>query len=47
VSDRSDFNARGWLNAHVNMETGVGVPASRPRGAPTLERITTLLKYLG
>jgi dihydrofolate synthase/folylpolyglutamate synthase len=34
------------LNSHVNMETGVGVPA-RPRGAPTLERITTLLKYLG
>jgi dihydrofolate synthase / folylpolyglutamate synthase len=39
---------REWLDAHVNMETGVGVPAPvRQRGAPTLERITTLLKYLG
>jgi dihydrofolate synthase/folylpolyglutamate synthase len=28
------------------METGVGMPA-RPRGAPTLERISLLLKYLG
>ena len=39
---------RDWLDAHVNLETGVGVPAPvRQRGAPTLERISTLLKYLG
>jgi dihydrofolate synthase/folylpolyglutamate synthase len=46
-SDRESFDARRWLNSHVNLETGVGVPASRPRGAPTLERISTLLTYLG
>jgi dihydrofolate synthase/folylpolyglutamate synthase len=39
---------RAWLDAHVNLETGVGVPApARERGAPTLERISTLLRYLG
>ena len=39
---------RAWLDAHVNLETGVGVPAPvRERGAPTLERINTLLLYLG
>ena len=39
---------RAWLDAHVNLETGVGVPApTRERGAPTLERISTLLQYLG
>ena len=39
---------RAWLDAHVNLETGVGVPApARERGAPTLERISTLLQYLG
>ncbi len=32
----------------MNLETGVGVPAAtRRRGAPTLERIGTLLQYLG
>ena len=41
------LSAREWLDAHVNLETGVGVPAARERGAPTLERITTLLQYLG
>jgi dihydrofolate synthase/folylpolyglutamate synthase len=47
VSDRSTFDAHAWLDGHVNLETGVGVPRSRPRGAPTLERISTLLRYLG
>ncbi len=42
------LSPQAWLDAHVNMETGVGVPApSRERGAPTLERIGTLLQYLG
>ena len=41
------LSARAWLDAHVNLETGVGVPAARERGAPTLERINTLLQYLG
>jgi dihydrofolate synthase/folylpolyglutamate synthase len=42
------LSARAWLDAHVNMETGVGAPAStRERGAPTLERIGRLLQYLG
>lgn len=43
----SDFSPRAWLDAHVNMETGVGFPAPRERGAPTLHRIGTLLEYLG
>jgi dihydrofolate synthase/folylpolyglutamate synthase len=47
VSGRAGFDARAWLDSHVNLETGVGVPAARPRGAPTLERISTLLRYLG
>jgi dihydrofolate synthase / folylpolyglutamate synthase len=47
VSDRSEFNGRRWLDSHVNLETGVGVPRDRPRGAPTLERIALLLQYLG
>ena len=38
---------RAWLDAHVNLETGVGAPRTRDRGAPTLERISTLLEYLG
>ena len=44
----SDFSAQAWLDAHVNLETGIGVPArTRERGAPTLERIGALLQYLG
>src|SRR6202007_1385646 len=38
---------RAWLDAHVKLETGVGVPRARERGAPTLERIGTLMQYLG
>jgi dihydrofolate synthase/folylpolyglutamate synthase len=41
------FDARSYLDAHVNLEAGVGVPARRERGAPTLERISMLLRYLG
>jgi len=38
---------RAWLESLVNLETGLGVPAGSRRGAPTLERIGALLKYLG
>jgi dihydrofolate synthase / folylpolyglutamate synthase len=48
VSSRRDIEPRAWLDAHVNLETGVGVPAPvRQRGAPTLDRIRSLLEYLG
>jgi dihydrofolate synthase / folylpolyglutamate synthase len=49
VSERREaLEPRAWLDAHVNMETGVGVPATtRERGAPSLERIGALLQYLG
>lgn len=42
-------DARAWLDAHVNLETGVGVPAgpSRRATAPTLERIGALVELLG
>ena len=44
----SQLEPRAWLDAHVNLETGVGVPApTRERGAPTLDRIGALLQYLG
>lgn len=41
--------ARAWLEAHVNLETGVGVPAgaSRRLTAPTLDRIGALVELLG
>jgi len=39
---------RAWLNGHVNLEAGVGVPASTRRAtAPTLSRIRNLLDLLG
>jgi dihydrofolate synthase/folylpolyglutamate synthase len=42
------FNAFAYLDGHYNRESGVGAPApARERGAPTLERITKLLTYLG
>ncbi|MFM7224445.1 MAG: bifunctional folylpolyglutamate synthase/dihydrofolate synthase [Actinomycetota bacterium] len=47
MSGRAGFAAREWLDGHVNLELGVGAPRSRPRVAPTLERIGTLLTYLG
>ena len=46
-------DARAWLDAHMNLETGVGVPAdpspelSRRATAPTLDRITALVELLG
>jgi dihydrofolate synthase/folylpolyglutamate synthase len=47
VSD-PQLRPRDWLDAHVNLETGVGAPAAtRERGAPTLDRIGALLQYLG
>jgi dihydrofolate synthase/folylpolyglutamate synthase len=47
VTAPARFDARGWLSTHVNLEAGIGVPSGRERGAPTLERISTLLTYLG
>ena len=42
------MDAREWLDSHVNLETGVGVPASSTRAtAPSRERIEALLRYLG
>lgn len=45
-----DPDARAWLDAHVNLETGVvGLPPepSRRAAAPTLERVQRLLELLG
>lgn len=42
-----DLDPRDWLDSLVNLETGVGVPPGSRRGAPTLERIGALLRYLG
>ncbi len=41
--------ALAWLDAHVNLESGIGVPASQHRRAtrPTLARIQSLLELLG
>ncbi len=41
--------ALAWLDAHVNLEAGVGLPGGRSRrtSAPTLERIRELLELLG
>ena len=46
MSAPSGFDAPGWLNAHVNLES-INVPAGSRRGPPTLERISTLMQYLG
>jgi len=42
-------DALSWLDAHVNLETGVGIQAGvdRRRHHPTLERIRRLLDLLG
>ncbi len=46
-------DARAWLDAHMNLETGVGVPVtssptpSRRATAPTLDRISALVELLG
>jgi len=48
VTEYVDQDVRAWLERHVNLETGVGVPASSRRAtAPTRERIDALLAYLG
>src|SRR5262245_20931085 len=41
--------ALDWLNAHVNLETGVGAPSGtdRRKPAPTLARIRALCALLG
>ena len=41
------MDPREWLEGHINLETGVGMPASRRATAPSRERIDALLKYLG
>jgi dihydrofolate synthase/folylpolyglutamate synthase len=46
VSTPPGFDGRGWLSAHVNLES-LNVPAGSRRGPPTLERIATLMQYLG
>jgi dihydrofolate synthase/folylpolyglutamate synthase len=39
---------RGWLDAHVNLERGIGRPAHEQRiAAPTLKRIQAMLELLG
>lgn len=44
-----DPDARAWLDAHVNLEAGVGVPAEPGRRAagPTLDRVRSLVELLG
>jgi dihydrofolate synthase/folylpolyglutamate synthase len=46
VSTPPGFDGRAWLSAHVNLES-LNVPAGSRRGPPTLERIATLMQYLG
>src|SRR4051794_16560393 len=39
---------RGWLDAHVNLERGIGIPSTVQRAqAPTLARIERMLALLG
>ena len=47
VTGGSRGEIRAWLDAHVNLETGIGVPAGRRPHAPTRERIQALLALLG
>jgi dihydrofolate synthase / folylpolyglutamate synthase len=46
MSAPKGFDGPGWLNSHVNLES-LNVPAGSRRGPPTLERISTLMQYLG
>ena len=46
MSTPPGFDGRGWLSSHVNLES-LNVPAGSRRGPPTLERISTLMQYLG
>jgi dihydrofolate synthase/folylpolyglutamate synthase len=43
----ADSEIRTWLDGHVNLERGVGTPSDRRATAPTLERISELLEWLG
>ena len=44
----ADPELRAWLDAHINLERGIGVPASVARAtAPTLDRMRGLLELLG
>ena len=46
MSTPSGFDGPSWLSGHVNLES-INVPPGARRGPPTLERITTLMQYLG
>jgi len=46
VSTPAGFDGPAWLSSHVNLES-LNVPAGSRRGPPTLERISTLMQYLG
>ena len=46
MSGISNFDGPSWLSSHVNLES-LNVPAGSRRGPPTLERIATLMQYLG
>jgi dihydrofolate synthase/folylpolyglutamate synthase len=46
MSAPKSFDGPSWLNSHVNLES-LNVPAGSRRGPPTLERISTLMQYLG
>jgi dihydrofolate synthase / folylpolyglutamate synthase len=46
VSAPKSFDGPSWLSSHVNLES-LNVPAGSRRGPPTLERISTLMQYLG
>src|SRR5882757_302452 len=46
MSTPAHFDGQSWLSSHVNLES-LNVPAGSRRGPPTLERISTLMQYLG
>ena len=46
MSTPAGFDGAAWLSSHVNLES-LNVPAGSRRGPPTLERISTLMQYLG
>lgn len=46
MSTPARFDGPSWLSSHVNLES-LNVPAGSRRGPPTLDRITTLMQYLG
>jgi len=46
VSTPAGFDGPAWLSSHVNLES-LNVTSGSRRGPPTLERISTLMQYLG